>query len=202
MEKYLPKSLRDAISEFGRLPGIGPKTAARLVFFLLSKPAAESIQFGETIKNLHAGMKFCERCGHVSEKELCLICQDKSRNQKQIAVVEEPLDVVAFEKTGQFRGVYHVLGGVLNPIEGVTPEFLRIDSLIARVQAEKPEELIIALDPSLEGEATAIYINQRLEKANQAVKVTRIARGLPVGGDVEFADEMTLLRALEGRQAM
>lgn len=198
----MPKVLRQAIDEFGKLPGIGPKSAARLAFYLLSKPKENVAAFADAISGLLTGITHCVRCGHVSDQEICLICLDTARNQKQIAVVESPMDILAIEKTGQYRGVYHVLGGVLNPIEGVTPEHLRIDALIVRIKKEQPEELIIALDPSLEGEATAIYINQRLERAGQSVKVTRIARGLPVGGDIEFADEMTLTRAMEDRKKM
>jgi recombination protein RecR len=200
MDKYLPTSLKEAIAEFEKLPGIGPKTAARLVFYLLSKPKESALKFGEAIINMREKLKFCKRCGHISEDELCLICSDPHRNQKLLAVVEDSLDIIAIEKTGQFGGIYHVLGGLLNPLEGITPEMLRINSLLKRAKEERFSEIIIALDPSLEGEATALYIAERLKAIVQETKITRIARGLPVGGDVEYADEMTLLRALENRQ--
>jgi recombination protein RecR len=200
MDKYLPTPLKEAIAEFEKLPGIGPKTAARLVFYLLSKPKESALKFGEAIINMREKLKFCSRCGHISEDQLCLICSDPNRNQKLLAVVEESLDIIAIEKTGKFEGVYHVLGGLLNPLEGITPEMLRIGSLLKRAREENFSEIIIALDPSLEGEATALYIAERLKAIVQETKITRIARGLPVGGDVEYADEMTLLKALENRQ--
>lgn len=213
MSQTLPGALERAIEELSKLPGIGPKTAARLAFWLLGKPSSEVERLGKSIAELHSSIKFCDRCGHVTDKDapiandqpnwvgktLCGICRDSRRNQTQVTVVEQPLDVIAFEKTGQNRGLYHVLGGVLSPVEGISPEHLRIDLFFKRLKEEPIEEIILATNPSLEGEATALYLSQRIDRTK--TRVTRIARGLPVGGDLEYADEMTLLRALEGRQS-
>ena len=213
MSQTLPGALERAIEELSKLPGIGPKTAARLSFWLLSKPSAEVEKLGKSIAELHSSIKFCDRCGHVTDKDapmaeepstwagktLCGICRDSRRNQAQVMVVEQPLDVIALEKTGQYRGLYHVLGGVLSPVEGISPEHLRMELFFRRIKEEPIEEIILATNPSLEGEATALYLSQRVDRAK--ARVTRIARGLPVGGDLEYADEMTLLRALEGRQS-
>lgn len=195
----LPKSITNLIEEMSKLPGVGPKTAARLVFYLLSKPDNENEKLGEAVINLKKDLVQCKKCYNYAESDPCTICSDKNRNHKLLAVVEEPLDIIAIEKTG-FDGVYHVLGGVISPIHGVSPEDIRINQLITRIREEKPqiEELILATNPSLEGEATAMYIRQQL--ASENVKMTRLARGLPVGGDLEYADEATLSRAFEGRK--
>ncbi len=195
----LPKSVTNLIEEFARLPGVGPKTAARLVFYLLSKPSDDIERLGKAVSALKKDLTQCGVCFNYAEENPCAICANNERNKKLIAVVEEPLDIVAIEKTG-FDGLYHVLGGVISPIHGVGPEDIRIDQLIHRVREGKVkiEEIILATNPSLEGEATAMYIHQQL--SSEPVKITRLARGLPVGGDLEYADEATLSRALEGRK--
>lgn len=205
MSKILPHSVSKLIEEFSKLPGIGPKTASRLVFYLLTKPESDISQFGQTVLDLKKNLKICPKCFNITEHAICDICQDPKRDQNLLMVVEEPLDIVALEKTG-FNGVYHVLGGVISPIEGIGPEDLRISQLLAKMKIESPpegglKEIILATDPSLEGEATAMYLAREIQKLNLSkVSITRIARGLPVGGDLEYADEITLTRALEGRR--
>ncbi len=207
MSEVLPPALTRLIEELSKLPGIGPKTAARLAFWLLSKPAIDVERLGHVIEVLPKDIRFCERCGHVTDVSaqpedstniFCGICRDPRRNEQQLAVVEQPLDVIALEKTSSYHGLYHVLGGVLSPIDGIGPEQLRIASLLERLKVEPIAEVILATNPSLEGESTALYISQRLPRAD--IQLTRIARGLPVGGDLEYADELTLSRAIEGRQ--
>lgn len=197
--KIIPDSVSNLIEEFARLPGIGPKTASRLVFYLLSCKEGDILRFSEALANLKKSLKFCETCFNITEESPCLICQNPSRDKGKIMVVEEPLDVVALEKTG-FNGRYHVLGGVISPIEGIGPENLRISEILARIKKDGINEIILATDPSLEGEATAMYLAGEIKKMAKNLKVTRIARGLPVGGDLEYADEITLTRALEGRR--
>lgn len=196
----LPKSIQNLIDGFSRLPGVGPKTAARLTFYLLTKPEVEIKSFGESVLAIAGGMKKCEKCFNYAEDNICKICSDDKRNKKLLAVVEEPLDVIALEKSGGFTGVYHVLGGSISPIDGIGPEELRISELLNRVTNEKYEEIILATNPDLEGEATAAYIKDKIQGRGIEVEITRIARGLPVGGDLEYADEVTLKRSLEGRK--
>ncbi len=195
----LPRNIQNLVDEFAKLPGIGPKTAARLVFYLLSKPTEEVEKLAEAVANLKKGLKICSRCFNYAESDPCSICEDPRRNRAQICVVEQPLDVIALERAG-YKGLYHVLGGLISPVEGINPEDLRIAQLVDRVKKEKAQiaEIILATDPSLEGEATAMFVAQKLKPLG--VKITRLARGLPVGGDLEYADEMTLSRALEGRR--
>lgn len=202
----LPKSIQNLIEEFSKLPGIGPKTAARLTFYLLSKSPEDIKKLGSTISTLKDNLVFCRICYNISETNPCGICDDPKRDKKILCVVEEPLDVLAMEKT-DFRGLYHVLGGVISPIDGIGPENLRIPQLIKRIKSDQNiKEIILATDPSLEGEATAIYIQKNIAemqkngKINKNIKISRLARGLPVGGDLEYADELTLRRALEGRE--
>lgn len=196
---FLPASITNLIEEFNKLPGIGPKTASRLSFYLLTKPNTDVEKFGEALVNLKKNLKFCQNCFMITESELCQICANPQRHQEQIMVVEEPLDVVALEKT-DFKGLYHVLGGVISPIDGIGPDDLRIRELIAKIKKDTPiTEVILATDPSLEGEATSMYLDKKLRETNPKLKITRLARGLPVGGDLEYADEITLRRALEGR---
>lgn len=203
----LPKSVKKVIDEFSKLPGIGPKTASRLTFYLLSLDAGEIDSFGESLLGLKNKLRKCSVCLTITEDDLCAICADKKRDQTEIMLVAEPLDIVALERTG-FMGRYHVLGGVISPIDGIGPEDLSIDRLLDKLAREFDtlKEVIIATDPSLEGEATAMYILREINKAkeknkiNNKVLVTRIAHGLPVGGDVEYADEVTLSRAIEGRR--
>lgn len=193
----LPQSIQNLIDEFSRLPSIGPKMAARLTFYLLTKPEYDIKSLGEAISNLKNSLVNCEVCYNISEAPICSVCDDANRDKKMIMIVEEPLDVIAFEKAGDYRGAYHVLGGVISPIDGIGPEDLRINQLIGRIKTNTPDEIILATNPSLEGEATAVYLKNLLKDYN--IKITRIARGLPHGGDLEYADEVTLSRSLEGR---
>jgi recombination protein RecR len=193
----LPKSIDNLIEEFSRLPSIGPKMAARLTFYLLSKPDNDIASLGDSILNLKNSLTSCSVCYNISETPICSVCDDSERDQQIIMVVEEPLDVIAFEKTGSYQGVYHVLGGVISPIDGIGPEDLRVNQLLARIKTNSPSELILATNPSLEGEATAAYLKNLLKA--ESIKITRIARGLPHGGDLEYADEVTLSRSIEGR---
>lgn len=188
------------IDAFSRLPGIGPKTAARLTYFLLRAPDELALELAEALRDLKERVRYCRRCFNVAEGELCAICADEHRDSRLICVVEEPLDVVAMERSGAYRGVYHVLHGVINPLENVGPEDLRIRELIERVQREEVDEVILATNPNMEGEATAMYIARLLRPLK--VRVTRLAHGLPVGGDLEYADQHTLARALEGRHPL
>jgi len=198
----LPKPLQDVVNALSRLPGIGPKTAARLAFFLWRAPQEVSVELANALMALKAETTTCPHCFHIMARgeEACDICLDVTRQREMICVVEEPLDVIAIERSGAYRGLYHVLQGVLSPIEGVSPEDLRIAELIQRLEQESIKEVILATNPSLEGEATAMYLKQRLQPLG--VKITRLARGLPVGGDLEYTDPNTLLRALLGRQEM
>lgn len=198
----LPKPLQDAINALSRLPGIGPKTASRLAFFLWRAPQEVSVELANALMALKAETTTCPRCFHIMAigQEACDICLDATRQRELICVVEEPLDVIAIERSGAYRGLYHVLQGVLSPIEGVSPQDLRIAELIQRLEQGSIQEVILATNPSLEGEATAVYLKQRLQPLG--VKITRLARGLPVGGDLEYTDPNTLLRALLGRQEM
>lgn len=193
------------IESFARLPGIGPKTAQRLTYHLLRAPEAEARGLAAALTAVRDQVVFCERCFNISDQATCAICRDPGRDQRRMCVVEEPLDVLALERTGEFKGLYHVLHGAISPIDGIGPDRLRIRELLARAddaqrQAAPYEEVIIATNPTLEGEATAMYLAERLEPV--VGSVTRIARGLPVGGDLEYADEVTLIRALQGRRAV
>jgi len=192
-----PESLDRVIRAFSRLPGIGPKTAQRLAFYLVKSPSGELEELLRALEDMRRKIRFCKRCGFFSEEDLCRICQDASRDAHILCVVERPQDVFALERAG-FRGRYHVLQGVLSPLSGIGPEDIRIPQLFERIQKEHIEEVILALNPSVDGEATALFLAQKLSAF--PVKVTLIARGLPSGGDLEFADEVTLAQALEGRR--
>jgi recombination protein RecR len=198
----LPESIQSLINSLERLPGIGPKSASRLAFYLLRAPDEVSQDLSAALANLKARTAFCQECFNITEagRELCEICESSRRDGTLICVVEEALDVLALERTGGFQGKYHVLQGVLSPIEGIGPDDLKIKQLIARVSSGGVKEVILATNPSMEGDATALYLRQHLEPLG--AKVTRLARGLPVGGDLEYADQNTLLRALSGRQEM
>ena len=200
MAQTLARPVANLIEILSRLPGVGPKTASRLTFYLLREPNGLAIALAEALEALSAGTVLCERCFNVAEASPCPICADQARDQQQICVVEEPMDVLAVERTGAFHGAYHVLHGALSPIDGIYPEKLKIAELVERVRTGQPREVILATNPSLEGENTASYIYQQL--LITGVPVTRLARGLPVGGDLEYTDEVTLSRALEGRRAM
>lgn len=219
--QILPRTIRKLIEELSKLPGIGPKSASRLTFFLLKAEDLSREQLAETVANLKKELMFCQQCHNLSENILCQVCSDKNRDQNLICVVEEPLDVVALEQGRAFNGTYHVLGGVISPIDGVGPDDLKINELIERVsslqtpllsppsppKAEGEEEgvggreveVIIATNPSLEGEGTAMYLARQLKRFPE-IKLTRIAHGLPIGGDLEYADELTISKALEGRR--
>jgi len=189
------------IDEFSRLPGIGPKTSARIVFHLLRAPAEQTQALAEALLDLRQRTVFCSVCHNITEVDPCAICTDESRDRTLICVVEEPLDVLAIERTGEYRGLYHVLHGVLAPIEGIGPDDLHISDLLPRLKSVPPvREVIIATNPNMEGEATAMYIARQL--TGTGVRITRLARGLPVGGDLEYADQITLGRALAGRQTI
>jgi recombination protein RecR len=193
-------AVQDLIDELGRLPGVGPKSAQRIAFYLLAADPADVARLASTLQRVKDQVKFCRICGNVAEGEECRICRDARRDPSIICVVEEPKDVVAIERTHEFRGRYHVLGGAISPIEGVGPDDLRVRELLTRLADGSVTELILATDPNLEGEATATYL-ARLVKP-MGLQVTRLASGLPVGGDLEYADEVTLGRAFSGRRAL
>jgi recombination protein RecR len=197
--QIVPPSVDRLIEELGRLPGVGPRTAERFAFHLLKNDPTKAQALAGAIDGLHSGVRTCSICFNFSEGETCRVCDSPERDARVIAVVEEPFDVVAVEKTGMYKGRYHVLGGVLSPMDGVGPDRLEIKSLITRAQSPEVDEIILATNPTLEGESTAMYIRQQLE--GTTLKLTRLARGLPVGGDLEYADQITLGRALQGRQA-
>jgi recombination protein RecR len=200
MAQTLARPVANLIELLSRLPGVGPKTASRLTFYLLREPNGLAEALAVALSTLESGTVLCEQCFNVAEQSPCPICADPDRDHTLICVVEEPMDVLAIERTGAYRGAYHVLHGALSPIDGVYPEKLKIAELVERVQATVPREVILATNPSLEGENTAAYIHQQLGPSG--VPVTRLARGLPMGGDLEYADEVTLSRALEGRRSM
>ncbi|MGN6543349.1 MAG: recombination mediator RecR [Ginsengibacter sp.] len=189
--------LENAVNEFAKLPGIGKKTALRLVLHLLKKDVSDVKSFSEVILKMREEINFCSRCRNIADKELCNICADRSRKQEIICVVETIRDVIAIESTQQYNGLYHVLGGIISPLDGVGPDQLEIDSLITRVNEEKTEELIFALSPNIQGDTTIYYISKKLKDI--PVKITTIARGIAFGGELEYADEMTLARSISNR---
>lgn len=193
-------AVADLIAELGQLPGVGPKGAQRIAFHVLAADTSDVARLAEALIQVKARVRFCSTCGNVAEAEKCRICLDERRNGTQICVVEEPRDVVAIERTREFRGRYHVLGGAINPINGIGPDELRIRELMTRLADGTVTEVIIATDPNVEGEATASYLSRLL--GSMGLAVTRLASGLPVGGDLEYADEITLGRAFEGRVRM
>jgi recombination protein RecR len=189
--------IQDLIDELGRLPGVGPKSAQRIAFHIIQSERVDVTRLAEVLKTVKERVKFCATCGNITEEELCKICRDPRRDNTSICVVEESKDVIAIEKTREFKGKYHVLGGAISPIDGIGPENLRIRELMQRLAETQIAEVIIATDPNLEGEATATYLTRLIKPIG--VKVSRLASGLPVGGDLEYADEVTLGRAFEGR---
>ncbi len=193
-------AVQAVIDELGRLPGIGPKSAQRLAFHLMKLPSEDTARLTAAIDEMKARVRFCDRCFNVAEAELCPVCADDRRDASVLCVVEEPRDVVAVERTGEFGGRYHVLGGAISPIEGIGPDQLRVRELLARLDDEGVAEVILATNPNIEGEATAMYLARLLDPLG--IEVTKIASGLPVGGDLEYADELTLGRALEGRRKL
>jgi len=192
--------IQDLIDELGRLPGVGPKSAQRIAFHIIQSDRVDVTRLSEILKTVKERVKFCTTCGNISEEELCRICKDPRRDNSSICVVEESKDVLAIEKTREFKGKYHVLGGAISPIDGIGPENLRIKELMTRLAQTQINEVIIATDPNLEGEATATYLTRLIKPLG--VKVSRLASGLPVGGDLEYADEITLSRAFEGRRIL
>ena len=193
-------AIQDLIDELGRLPGVGPKSAQRIAFHILSADPADVIRLANSLRKVKELVRFCTTCFNVAESEQCRVCRDTRRTNEVLCVVEEPKDVVAIERTGEFRGRYHVLGGAINPLEGIGPDNLRIRELLQRLGTGEVRELILATDPNTEGEATATYLALMVKP--MGIAVTRLASGLPVGGDLEYADEITLGRAFEGRRAV
>ncbi|MFV0604279.1 MAG: recombination mediator RecR [Niabella sp.] len=196
--QFSSKLLEDAVNEFARLPGIGKKTALRLVLHLLKQDSNDVSKFSDTIARMRTEIKFCTRCYNVADGELCTICANSYRQQKVICVVETIRDVIAIESTQQFNGTYHVLGGVISPLDGIGPAQLNIESLLTRVEKEATEELIFALNPTIQGDTTIYYIQKKLQE--KPVQITTIARGIAFGGELEYADELTLGRSLQNRQ--
>jgi len=195
----LSPSVDNLVAQLTRLPGIGSRTAQRLAFHLLQVSKTEANALADAIREVKERVRFCNECGNLTEEELCAICLDGRRDRTTICVVEQPVDVVSLERTAEYRGLYHVLGGALSPLDGVEPEHLRVDELLRRVDRDGVQEVVLAMNPNMTGEATAAYLAGRLR---DRVRVTRLASGLPVGGDLEYADEVTLGRALTGRREM
>ena len=197
--KVLSPSVEHLVTQLSKLPGIGRRTAQRLTFHLLSATPADALELARAIEEVKTRVRFCRECGNLTEEELCGICADARRDRSLICVVEQPVDVISVERTAEYRGLYHVLGGALSPLDGVEPDDLRISGLLARIESGGVEEVVLATNPTMTGEATAAYLADRLR---DKVRVTRLASGLPVGGDLEYADEVTLGRALAGRRDM
>jgi recombination protein RecR len=195
----LSPAVENLVTQLTKLPGIGRRTAQRLAFHILSTRPEDALELARAIEDVKSRVRFCRECGNLTEEELCQVCADPRRDRSVICVVEQPVDVVSVERTGEFQGLYHVLGGALSPLDGVEPADLRIGDLLARVERNGVAEVVLATNPTMTGEATAAYLADRLRGQ---VKVTRLASGLPVGGDLEYADEVTLGRALAGRRAM
>jgi recombination protein RecR len=194
----IPESINRLIEEFSRFPGIGRKTAQRMAFYVLKSPNEQAVQLAQSVMDMKTKIKFCSICFGITEEDPCQICDNPKRDQSSICIVEDAADVYTFEKTNVFQGVYHVLGGVLSPLDGIGPDDLKINQLIDRTQPG--DEVIIATNPSIEGEATSLYIGKLLN--GKDVKVTRLARGLPMGGNLEYIDEATIMRAMEGRTSL
>ncbi|HET9057383.1 MAG TPA: recombination mediator RecR [Chitinophagaceae bacterium] len=190
--------VENAVNEFAKLPGIGKKTALRLVMHLIKQSTEEVNLFSETIAKMREGIKFCTRCNNISDKEICNICSNPSRKQEIICVVENIRDVIAIESTQQYNGLYHVLGGIISPLDGIGPEQLTIELLLTRIEKEKTQELIFALNPTIQGDTTIYYIQKKI-KTTTPIKITTIARGIAFGGELEYADELTLARSLQNR---
>ncbi|MEH6890827.1 recombination protein RecR [Bacillus sp. JJ864] len=197
---HYPEPISKLIDSFMKLPGIGPKTAVRLAFFVLDMKEDDVLDFAKSLVNAKRNLMYCSICGHITDRDPCYICDDSHRDQSVICVVQEPKDVIAMEKMKEYQGVYHVLNGAISPMEGVGPEDINIPQLLKRLHDETVQEVILATNPNIEGEATAMYISRLLKPTG--IKVTRIAHGLPVGGDLEYADEVTLSKALEGRREL
>jgi len=197
---FYPEPIAKLIDSFSRLPGIGPKTAARLAFYVLRMKEEETIDFAKALVNVKRQLSYCSVCCNITDTDPCRICSDKTRDVSSICVVQEPKDLVAMERTRDYTGLYHVLHGAISPMDGVGPDDIRIAELLRRLSDERVQELILATNPNIEGEATAMYLSRLVKPFG--IKVTRIAHGLPVGGDLEYADEVTLSKALEGRREL
>lgn len=195
---YYPEPISKLIDSFTKLPGIGPKTAVRLAFFVLNMKEDDVLEFAKSLVNAKRELTHCTTCGQITDQDPCAICQDETRDNSLVCVVQDPKDVIAMEKMKEFSGKYHVLHGAISPMDGIGPEDINVPSLITRLKDEEIEELILATNPNIEGEATAMYISKLVKPSG--VKITRIAHGLPMGGDLEYADEVTLSKALEGRR--
>jgi recombination protein RecR len=198
----LSPAVDNLVAQLTRLPGIGTRTAQRLAFHLLSTRKEEALALAGAIEDVKERVRFCRECGNLTEEELCAICADGRRDRTVVCVVEQPVDVVSLERTHEYRGLYHVLGGSLSPLDGVEPEHLRIDELLRRVAAGEIQEVVLATNPNMTGEATAAFLADRIRATQNGMRVTRLASGLPVGGDLEYADEVTLGRALAGRREL
>lgn len=201
----IPRALNDLIESFQRLPGIGPKSAQRLSYYLLHVPESQLSEFAKNLVDLKKNTVLCSVCKNVSESDPCSICLDANREKETVMVVEQPLDVLAIERTGKFKGVYHVLHGAINPLDNIGPDEIFIKELIGRVGtngSSKIKEVIIATNPTMEGDATAMYLSKKIKEANPKVKVSRLGMGIPTGADLEYADETTLTQAIEGRRVM
>lgn len=194
------KSVENLINEFRKLPGIGPKSAKRIVFFLLKLSHSDIVKFSKNLIEMKEKVKFCSQCYSLTEEDVCHICRDQSRDRKKICIVEEVSDAIIVEKTGEYKGLYHILGGLLSPIENVGPDEIRVPRLLERVKANNIEEVIIAVNPTVEGESTGMYLKKILVPLG--VKVTKLASGIPVGGDLEYADEITIGRAISDRREL
>lgn len=197
---HYPEPITKLMDSFMKLPGIGPKSAARLAFYVLDMKEDDVLGFAKALVDAKRNLSFCSVCGHITEQDPCYICSDESRDKKVVCVVEEPRDVIAMEKMRDYHGLYHVLHGTISPMDGIGPEDINIPDLIKRLQDDTIQEVILATNPNVEGEATAMYISRLIKPSG--IKVTRIAHGLPVGGDLEYADEVTLSKALEGRREL
>lgn len=197
---HYPEPISKLMDSFMKLPGIGPKTAGRLAFFVLSMKEDTVLDFAKALVDAKRNLQFCSVCGHITDIDPCYICQDQSRDRSTICVVQDPKDVIAMEKMRDYRGLYHVLQGAISPMDGIGPEDINVPTLLTRLQNEEVQELILATNPTIEGEATAMYISRLVKPSG--ITTTRIAHGLPVGGDLEYADEVTLSRALEGRREL
>jgi recombination protein RecR len=202
LNNSLPESISKLIEEFASLPGIGPRGAARIVYFLLRAPDNLSLNLADSLQKLKTKIKICFECYNYSDNERCSICSSVERDESTLIVVEEPLDVSAFERMGRYKGKYHVLGGVISPVNGIGPEEIRLKELVDRIKKNNFAEIIVATNPNLEGESTALFIKKEIEKFRSDLKISRIARGIPTGADLEYADENTLEKALEGRNEL
>lgn len=198
----IPKAISALVESFVKLPGIGPKSAQRLTYYLLHVPQSQLDSFSDSVKNLKKETVLCSVCKNVSETDPCSVCTDEHRDKRMVLVVEHPLDALAFERTGNFKGLYHVLHGSINPLENIGPDEIYIDALFSRIKENKIDEIIIATNPTMEGEATAMYLTKKLKSGNSKLKISRLGMGIPTGADLEYADDMTLTQALLGRREL